>query len=93
VTAWYLLAPNTIDETMADVLDRKRGVIEAVTDGKVRDEERLVEVVVRELRKRPLGRPAEGGFGATRATHQGHANGDGLRVRARSRRGRGRRPG
>jgi SWI/SNF-related matrix-associated actin-dependent regulator 1 of chromatin subfamily A len=93
VTAWYLLAPNTIDETMADVLDRKRGVIEAVTDGQVRDEERLVEVVVRELRERPLTRPAEGGFRPTGATHQGHAKGDGLRVRARSRRGRGRRPG
>jgi SWI/SNF-related matrix-associated actin-dependent regulator of chromatin subfamily A-like protein 1 len=61
VTAWYLLAPNTIDETMADVLDRKRGVIDAVTDGQVRDGERLVEAVVRELRDRPPTRPAETG--------------------------------
>jgi SWI/SNF-related matrix-associated actin-dependent regulator of chromatin subfamily A-like protein 1 len=61
VTAWYLLAPNTIDETMADVLDRKRGVIDAVTDGQVRDGERLVEAVVRELRDRPPTRPADTG--------------------------------
>jgi len=54
VTAWYLLAPNTIDETMAELLQRKRGLIDAVTDGQVRDQERLVEAVVRELRGRPF---------------------------------------
>jgi SWI/SNF-related matrix-associated actin-dependent regulator of chromatin subfamily A-like protein 1 len=53
VTAWYLLAPDTIDETMAEVLQRKRNLINAVTDGQVRDDERLVEAVVRELRGRP----------------------------------------
>jgi SWI/SNF-related matrix-associated actin-dependent regulator of chromatin subfamily A-like protein 1 len=53
VTAWYLLAPDTIDETMAQVLERKRSLIDAVTDGQVRDEERLVDAVVRELRGRP----------------------------------------
>ncbi len=53
VTAWYLLAPGTIDETMAELLQRKRSLINAVTDGQVRDEERLVEAVVRELRGRP----------------------------------------
>jgi SNF2 family DNA or RNA helicase len=58
VTAWYLLAPNTIDESMAEVLERKRALIDAVTDGQVRDEERLVEAVVRDLRERPLRRPA-----------------------------------
>ena len=54
VTAWYLLAPNTIDETMAELLERKRSLIDAVTDGEVRDEERLVDAVVRELRGRPF---------------------------------------
>ena len=54
VTAWYLLAPDTIDETMAEVLQRKRALINAVTDGQVRDEERLVDAVVRELRGRPV---------------------------------------
>jgi SWI/SNF-related matrix-associated actin-dependent regulator of chromatin subfamily A-like protein 1 len=53
VTAWYLLAPDTIDETMAELLERKRSLIDAVTDGQVRDEERLVDAVVRELRARP----------------------------------------
>jgi SWI/SNF-related matrix-associated actin-dependent regulator of chromatin subfamily A-like protein 1 len=54
VTAYYLLAPDTIDETMAELLQRKRGLIDAVTDGQVRDEERLVEAVARELRDRPV---------------------------------------
>jgi SNF2 family DNA or RNA helicase len=54
VSAWYLLAPNTIDETMAELLQRKRAVIGAVTDGEVRDEEPLVDAVVRELRGRPF---------------------------------------
>jgi SWI/SNF-related matrix-associated actin-dependent regulator 1 of chromatin subfamily A len=53
VTAWYLLAPDTIDETMAELLQRKRGLIDAITDGQVRDEERMVEAVVRDLRGRP----------------------------------------
>jgi SNF2 family DNA or RNA helicase len=53
VTAWYLLAADTIDETMAELLERKRTLINAVTDGQVRDEERLVDAVVRELRGRP----------------------------------------
>jgi len=54
VTAWYLLAPNTIDETMAELLQRKRSLIDAVTDGRVQNEERLVDAVVRELRGRPF---------------------------------------
>src|ERR671915_280660 len=54
VTAWYLLAPDTIDETMAALLERKRGLIDAVTDGQVRDEERLVDGAARELRSRPF---------------------------------------
>jgi SNF2 family DNA or RNA helicase len=54
VTAWYLLAPNTIDETMAELLQRKRSLIDAVTDGRVHDSERLVDAVVRELRGRPF---------------------------------------
>ena len=55
VTAWYLLAPDTIDETMAELLQRKRSVINAVTDGQVRDDERIVDAVVRDLRSRPAG--------------------------------------
>jgi SWI/SNF-related matrix-associated actin-dependent regulator of chromatin subfamily A-like protein 1 len=53
VTAWYLLAPDTIDETMATLLQRKRALIDAVTDGQVRPEEPMIAAVVRELRGRP----------------------------------------
>ena len=34
VTAWYLLAAGTIDETMARLIARKRGLVAAVTDGR-----------------------------------------------------------
>ena len=34
VTAWYLLAAETIDETMARLIQRKREVVSAVTDGR-----------------------------------------------------------
>ena len=55
VTAWYLLAAGTIDETMAELVARKRGVVGAVTDGRRFDGDGLVEAVVRELRDgRPL---------------------------------------
>ncbi len=54
VTAWYLLAPDTIDETMAELLQRKRSLIDAVTDGQIRDETKLVDAVVQELRGRPF---------------------------------------
>jgi SWI/SNF-related matrix-associated actin-dependent regulator 1 of chromatin subfamily A len=50
VTAWYLLAAETIDETMARLIQRKRGLIAAVTDGRVLDGDGLVDGVVRELR-------------------------------------------
>src|SRR4029079_7416505 len=33
VPAWYLLAADTSDETMARLIHRKRGLIAAVTDG------------------------------------------------------------
>jgi SNF2 family DNA or RNA helicase len=52
VTAWYLLAPDTIDGTMADLLAEKRGVIGAVTDGRLAESESLLEAVVRDLRER-----------------------------------------
>ncbi|MEP6954300.1 MAG: DEAD/DEAH box helicase [Solirubrobacteraceae bacterium] len=54
VTAWYLLAAETIDETMARLIDHKRGLVAAVTDGRRIDGDGLVESVVRELRD---GRP------------------------------------
>ncbi len=55
VTAWYLLAPDTIDTTMGSVLDRKRAVINAVTDGRVEADESVVDAVLRDLRERDPG--------------------------------------
>ncbi|MEI2701513.1 MAG: DEAD/DEAH box helicase [Baekduia sp.] len=54
VTAWYLLAAETIDETMAEILAKKRGIIDAVTDGKAReDDETVVQGVLRAMRAGP----------------------------------------
>ena len=63
VTAWYLLAAETIDETMARLIQRKRAIVGAVTDGREMDADGLVAQVVRELREgRPFPRlrPAPG---------------------------------
>jgi len=54
VSAWYLLAAGTIDETMAKLIERKRDLVAAVTDGRERDDEPLVEAVARELRHAPI---------------------------------------
>ncbi len=53
VNATYLLAAGTIDETIATLLERKRAVIGAVTDGLPEDEEAVVDALVRELRGVP----------------------------------------
>jgi SWI/SNF-related matrix-associated actin-dependent regulator 1 of chromatin subfamily A len=50
VSAWYLLAADTIDETMARLIQRKREVVDAVTDGRALADGGLVEGVIRELR-------------------------------------------
>jgi SWI/SNF-related matrix-associated actin-dependent regulator 1 of chromatin subfamily A len=56
VTAWYLLAANTLDETMIELIERKRRVVDAVTDGRERDGEAVLEGVIRSLRGRPARR-------------------------------------
>jgi hypothetical protein len=53
VNASYLLAAGTIDETISTLLERKRAVIGAVTDGRLQDEEGVVDALVRELRGAP----------------------------------------
>lgn len=53
VTAWYLLAAGTIDETMIELIARKRGIVGAVTDGRAAETEAVVESVARELRSQP----------------------------------------
>jgi hypothetical protein len=50
VTAWYLLAADTIDETMSRLIQAKRATVAAVTDGRVIESDGLVDAVVRELR-------------------------------------------
>ncbi|WP_210494985.1 DEAD/DEAH box helicase [Patulibacter sp. SYSU D01012] len=58
VTAWYLLAPGTIDDEMATILGRKREVIDAVVDGNVVPDEPVSLAVVRALRARGGDAPA-----------------------------------
>ncbi|HEX5225916.1 MAG TPA: DEAD/DEAH box helicase, partial [Solirubrobacteraceae bacterium] len=53
VNAYYLLAAQTVDETIATLLERKRAVIGAVTDGRSDDESGVVDALVRELRGTP----------------------------------------
>ena len=53
VNATYLLAAGTIDETIAMLLERKRAVIGAVTDGREEDERGVVDALVAELRGEP----------------------------------------
>jgi SWI/SNF-related matrix-associated actin-dependent regulator 1 of chromatin subfamily A len=50
VTAWYLLAADTIDETMTRLIQRKREIVSAVTDGREAQADGLIDGVVRELR-------------------------------------------
>jgi SWI/SNF-related matrix-associated actin-dependent regulator 1 of chromatin subfamily A len=54
VTAWYLLAADTIDETMSRLIQAKRATVAAVTDGRAIESDSLVDAIVRELRD---GRP------------------------------------
>jgi SNF2 family DNA or RNA helicase len=56
VNAWYLLAAGTIDETIATLLDRKRAVIGAVTDGQPEEDEAVVDALARELAGEPYRR-------------------------------------
>lgn len=53
VNAAYLLAADTIDETIATLLERKRAVIGAVTDGRNEDGRGIVDALVAELRGEP----------------------------------------
>jgi hypothetical protein len=53
VNATYLLAADTIDETIATLLERKRAVIGAVTDGREDDERGVVDALVADLRGEP----------------------------------------
>jgi SNF2 family DNA or RNA helicase len=56
VTAWDLLAADPIDETMIELISRKRGIVGAVTDGRRDESEAVVQSVVKALRGKPLRR-------------------------------------
>ena len=61
VTAWYLLAADTIDETMAELIQSKRRTVAAVTDGRRIESDGLVDEVIRAAaRRRGLPAPANG---------------------------------
>ncbi|MHB1808760.1 MAG: DEAD/DEAH box helicase [Solirubrobacteraceae bacterium] len=53
VNVSYLLAAGTVDETIATLLERKRAVIGAVTDGRQEQDGGVLDAVVRELRGEP----------------------------------------
>jgi SNF2 family DNA or RNA helicase len=50
VTAWYLIAPETIDSTLEGVLEAKRGMIGAITDGRVAEDRTVLDSVIRSMR-------------------------------------------
>jgi SNF2 family DNA or RNA helicase len=54
VTAWYLLAAQTIDETMIDLIERKRRIVDAVTDGRTEIDEGVLDGVIKALRGTPV---------------------------------------
>jgi SNF2 family DNA or RNA helicase len=61
VTAWYLLAADTIDERIAALIDHKRAVVGSVTDGTLGDERSLLDSLLAEYgseapARRPLAR-------------------------------------
>ena len=56
VTAWYLLAAKTIDETMIELIERKRRIVDAVTDGRSDTGEAVLDGVIRALREQKPGR-------------------------------------
>jgi hypothetical protein len=53
VNAYYLLAANSVDESIATLLEQKRAIIGAVTDGVLKEDEGVVDALVRELRGTP----------------------------------------
>jgi SNF2 family DNA or RNA helicase len=59
VTVWHLLAENTIDDWIMELIDRKRRVVVAATDGQeVEEVELLTEIMKRLVEKRRAGAAA-----------------------------------
>ena len=51
VTAWYLLAAETIDERIAALIDYKRAVVGSVTDGSAGSESAVIDRLLVDLAK------------------------------------------
>lgn len=51
VTYHYLLADDTIDTFLADLIDEKRRVVKAIEDGKEVTEEQMIGLLVRKMKK------------------------------------------
>jgi SNF2 family DNA or RNA helicase len=60
VTAWYLLAADTIDERIAALIDHKRAVVGSVTDGTAGSEATVIDRLLVDLANdaKPLRRAA-----------------------------------
>ena len=52
ITAWYLLAQNTIEEEIAQMLDKKRKILDQVLDGKQPDQESLLTELIKKYQDR-----------------------------------------
>jgi SWI/SNF-related matrix-associated actin-dependent regulator 1 of chromatin subfamily A len=49
VTAWYLLAADTIDERIAGLIDHKRAIVGSITDGRAGSEHAVVDRLLNDL--------------------------------------------
>jgi superfamily II DNA or RNA helicase len=58
VTAWYLLAADTIDERIAALIDHKRAVVGSVTDGSAGSEATVIDRLLVDLASESALRPA-----------------------------------
>jgi SNF2 family DNA or RNA helicase len=52
VNIYYLLGENTIDEDMAEIIDKKRQVITAIMDGEAPEDENMLTILMNRYRKK-----------------------------------------
>lgn len=52
IGAWYLIAPGTIDEDIAELLDKKRKVLASVLDGKTVDDEDMLSKLIERYKEK-----------------------------------------
>jgi SWI/SNF-related matrix-associated actin-dependent regulator 1 of chromatin subfamily A len=53
VTAWYLLAAETIDERIAAVVERKRRVVRAASDGTLHGDDSALDELLAWVSEQP----------------------------------------